>query len=109
MNKWEVQSRETRDSAAELEIVLCWFPPVAGLKGIQLRPPVSDLVAGFSVTPSWYERRCPPRRALPGLPPPALRRGGLGPGQSELRFPRLVLEGTMPCPGSPHVPRLRFH
>lgn len=50
-----------RDSTAELQITLCWFPPVAGLKGVKLRPSVSDLAAGFSIAPSWYGQRCPPR------------------------------------------------
>lgn len=42
-----VESCEMRESTAELQVVLCWFPPVTRLKDIVLRPSVSDLAAGF--------------------------------------------------------------
>lgn len=42
-----MESCEMRESTAELQIVLCSFPPVTRLKDIKLRPSVSDLAAGF--------------------------------------------------------------
>lgn len=57
-----------RDSTAELQIMLCWFLPVTGLKGIKLRLLVSDLATGFFLTPFWYGQRCPPRGTLPRSP-----------------------------------------
>lgn len=95
-----------RDSTAELQITLCWFPPVAGLKGVKLRPSVSDLAAGFSIAPSWYGQRCPPRGGTsPRSPLPALWCRVW----DERCFPRSVLEGTMLCPVFPHVLWIRFH
>lgn len=88
-----------RDSTAELRIMLCWFAPVTGLKGIKLRSLASDLAAGFSLTPSWYGQRCPPlgiAQVAPGC-------------REELCFPRTVLGGTMLCPVFPRVLRIHFH
>lgn len=45
-----VESCEMRVHTAELKIVLCWFPPVMGLRGIVLRPSVSDRAAGFPLS-----------------------------------------------------------
>lgn len=42
-----VESREMKVTSAELQVLLCCFPPVTGFKDINLRPAVSDLAAGF--------------------------------------------------------------
>lgn len=99
------ESREMRDSTAELQLMLCRFAPVTGLKGIKLRPLASDLAPGFSLTPSRYGRRCPPL----GIAPASSAVPGLGAGREELCFPRTVLEGTMLCPVFPRVLRIHFH
>lgn len=97
-----------RDSTAELQLMLCWFAPVTGLKGIKLRPLASDLAAGFSLTPSRYGQRCPPLGIAQVAPASSVVQG-LGPGREELCFPRTVVEGTMLCPVFPRVLRIHFH
>lgn len=66
------ESHKTRDSPAELQLVLCWFLPVTGLKGIKLGLLVSDLAAGLSFTASWSGQCCPPQGTLPRSALPAL-------------------------------------
>lgn len=98
-----------RDSTAELEIMLCWFPPVTGLKGTTARTLVSDLVAGFSPHSLRVRAALPTLGGNARVAPTSSAVQALGRGREERRFPRTVLEGAMLCPVFPRAPRIRFH